>query len=84
MGNISTFHTVSYDKRKDFGFEIVNYPNLPGNIPKAQSYGVFISQWVRFTIINDNSESFPKDAKNMVNKLITQGFEKQVLKTKYF
>ena len=75
---------ISYDKRKDFGFEIVNYPNLHGNIPKAQSYGVFISQLVRFTIINDNSDSFLEDAKNMVNKLITQGFEKQVLKTKYF
>ena len=32
-------HT-SYDKRNDFDFNIVNFPNLYGNIPKGQSYGV--------------------------------------------
>ena len=68
-------HT-SYDKRKDFGFDIINYPNLNGNIPKGQSYGVFISQLVRFTTINDNETNFSKDTKNMVAKLINQGFDK--------
>ena len=29
-------------------FPIVNFPNLFGNIPKSHSYGVFISQLVRF------------------------------------
>lgn len=75
---------ISYDKRKDFSFDIVNYPNLKGNIPKAQAYGVFISQLVRFTTINDSVNNFFKDAKNMVQKLINQGFKKHVLKNKYF
>ena len=69
---------------KDFGFDIVNYPNLNGNIPKGQSYGFFISQLVRFTTINDNATNFTKDAKNMVTKLINQGFDKHILKMKYF
>lgn len=73
----------SYDKRKDFGFQIVNYPNLNGNIPRAQSYGVFVSQLVRFATINDNAKCFLKDAKNMVQKLLCQGFKKYVLKKKY-
>ena len=30
-----------YDKRDKFGFPIVNFPNLTGNIPTGQSYGVF-------------------------------------------
>lgn len=34
-------HTKLYDKRDAFGFEIVNYPDLSGNIPEKQSYGVF-------------------------------------------
>ena len=73
----------SYDKRKDFGFNIVNYPNLNGNIPKAQSYGVFISQLIRFTNINENLKGFLGDAKNMVKKLVNQGFKRDILKKKY-
>lgn len=75
---------VSYDKRNDFGFDIVNYPNLRGNIPKSQAYGIFISQLVRFATINDNATNFIKDVKHMVSKLINQGFEKNILMLKYF
>ena len=32
-----------FDKRDNFGFSIVNFPNLSGNIPISQLYGVFIS-----------------------------------------
>jgi len=37
-----------YDKRDNFDFPIVNYPDLSGNIPSRQSYSVFISQLVRY------------------------------------
>ena len=37
-----------YDKRDDFGFDIVNFPFLDGDIPHATSYGVYISQLIRF------------------------------------
>ena len=75
-------HT-SYDKRNDFDFNIANFANLYGNIPKGQSYGFFISQTVRYTKINDNVKDFIKDAKNMVMKLTNQGFDKHILKIKY-
>ena len=42
----------SYDKRDDFNFKIMNYPNLSGNVPKKPCYGVFISQLVRYANIN--------------------------------
>ena len=77
------FRYSSYDKRNDFGFDIVKYPNLCGNIPKSQAYGVFISQLVRFATINDNFSSFIKDVKNMVNKLLRQGFDRDILISKY-
>ena len=32
--------TSLYDKRDDFPFKIVNFPDLSGNIPHASSYGV--------------------------------------------
>ena len=38
-----------YDKRDNFGFSIVNFPDLSGNIPTSQSYGVFISQLIRYS-----------------------------------
>ena len=40
--------TKIYDKRDDFDFEIVNYPFLDGDISRCTSYGVYISQLIRF------------------------------------
>lgn len=40
--------TSLYDKRDDFNFDIVNFPFLDGNIPKGPSYGIYISQLVRY------------------------------------
>ena len=37
-----------YDKRDDFNFEIVNFPFLDGEVPRSPSYGVYISQLIRF------------------------------------
>ena len=44
----SDIHTSIYDKRDDFGFPIVNYPWLSGDVPRLPSYGIYISQLVRF------------------------------------
>ena len=45
QGKIST---KIYDKRDDFSFPIVNFPFLDGDVPLAPSYGVYISQLVRY------------------------------------
>ena len=37
-----------YDKRDDLNFEIVNFPFLHGDVPRSPSYGVYISQLIRF------------------------------------
>ena len=37
-----------YDICDDFDFEIVNFPFLDGDIPRSTSYGVYISQLIRF------------------------------------
>ena len=44
----SDIHTSVYDKRDDFGFPIVNFQWLSGDVPRLQSYGIYISQLVRF------------------------------------
>ena len=44
----SNNHTSAYDKRNDFGFPKVNFPWLSGDVPRLPSYGIYISQLVRF------------------------------------
>ena len=56
-----------YDKRDDFDFEIVNFPFLDGNVPRSTSYGVYISQLIRFA----RKSSYVADF-NTRNKLLTQ------------
>ena len=43
-----TVSTKFYDKRDDFDFDIVNFPFLDGDVPRRTSYGVYISQLIRF------------------------------------
>ena len=41
-----TISTKIYNKRDDF--DIVNFPFLDGDVPRRTSYGVYISQLIRF------------------------------------
>ena len=42
------------DKRDDFNFEIVNFPFLDGDVSRSSSYGVYISQLIRFAKVGSN------------------------------
>ena len=42
------FSIIIYDKRDDFDFKIVNFLFLDGDVPRSTSYGVYISQLIRF------------------------------------
>ena len=65
--------TKIYDKRDDFDFEIVNFPFLDGEVPCSTSYGVYISQLIRFA----RASSYVADV-NTRNKLLTQNINKAV------
>jgi hypothetical protein len=41
--------TKIYDKRDDFNFKIINFPNICSNIPASPAYGVYISQLIRYS-----------------------------------
>ena len=43
-----TVSTKLYDKRDDFDLDIVNFPFPDGDVPRRTSYGVYISQLIRF------------------------------------
>ena len=76
------FLYYSWDKRRDFSFKVVNYPNLSGNIPSSQSYGVYTSQLVRFCDINMTYSQFLRDITTLTEKFVNQGFQKSGLKDK--
>ena len=42
--------TKIYDTRDDIDFEIVNFPFLNGDVTRTTSYGVYISQHIRFAL----------------------------------
>ena len=70
------FRYCSYGKRNEFGYHICNYPNLHGNIPYKQAYGVYMAQIIRFCNINLLVNSFINDISIMTVKFMKQGFGK--------
>ena len=73
----------SYDKRKNFNFPVIRYPNLNGNIPLNPAYGVFISQLIRLCDINMMLEDFKHDVMDLVNILLNQGYKYKMLRIKF-
>ena len=59
--------TKIYDKRDEFDFKIVNFPFLDDDVPRSTSYGVYISQLIRFARASSHVADF-----NTRNKLLTQ------------
>ena len=63
-----------YDKRDDFNFEIVNFPFLDGDVPRSPSYGVYISQLIRFARECFNVNDFNNRNLFLTEKLLKQGY----------
>ena len=69
-----------FDKRDAFGFSIVNFPDVSGNIPAKQSYGVFVSQLIRYARCCQHLQDFSERTKILIHRLTNQGFKKLILK----
>ena len=63
-----------YDKRDDFSFPIVNFPFLDGDVPLAPSFGVYISQLVRYARVCSDVSDFNERNLCITEKLLSQGF----------
>ena len=63
-----------YDKRDDFDFDIVNFPFLDGDVPRHPSYGVYISQLIRFARVCSHVDDFNTPNKCLTAKLLKQGY----------
>ena len=63
-----------YDKRDDFDFDIVNFPFLDGDVPRSTSYGIYISQLIRFARVSSYVADYNARNKNLTAKLLQQGY----------
>ena len=67
--------TKIYDKRADFDFDTVNFPFLDGDVPRSASYGVYISQLIRFARVSSHVDDFNTRNKVLTAKLLRQGYK---------
>ena len=59
-------------KRDDFGFDIVNFPFLDGDVPRRASNGVYISQLIWFARVCNHVVAFNARNKYLTAKLLQQ------------
>ena len=75
--NLSTTNGIVssriYDKRDDFNFKTVNFSFLDRDVPRSPSYGVYISQLIRFARVYSNVDDFDKRNLFLTAKLLKQG-----------
>ena len=69
-----TVSTKIYDKRDDFDFNIVYFLFLDGDVPRRRSYGIYISQLIRFARASSNVNDFNCRNKALTAKLLKQGY----------
>ena len=73
------FSTKLYDKRRDFKFDVVTFPNLRSKIPTRPSYGVFVGELYRICKSSTESCDFIDDVKLLISKLVYQKFDRATL-----
>ena len=73
-----------YDKRDDFDFEIVKFPFLDGDVPRSTSYGVYISQFIRFARASSYITDFNTRNTLLTQKLLKQGYQYHKLRKRFF
>ena len=69
-----------YDKRDDFDFNIVNFPYLDSDVPRSTSYGVYISQLIRFARVSNHVDDFNTRNKVLTAKLLRQGYRYNIIR----
>ena len=63
-----------YDKWDDFNFEILNFQFLDGDVPGSPSYGVYISQLIRFARVCSNVDDFNNRNLYLTAELLKRGY----------
>ena len=73
-----------FDKKDAFDFDIVNFPDLSGNIPTAPAYGTYILQLLRYSGACHNYDNFSSWHSMFAERLFSQGFSvRKLMRTFY-
>ena len=72
--------TKIYD---NFDFDIVNFPFLDGDVPRRTSYGVYISQLIRFARASSSVSDCNCRNKPLTAKLLRQGYRYHKLRKSF-
>ena len=76
-------YTKLYDKHDDFDFHIVNFLFLSSNVPSSPSYGVHISQLIRYARCCSYYDDFGYRHELLVDRLLSQGSEVKRLRNSF-
>ena len=82
-GGVNWIHLVRPSVRPSdaFKFEIINYPDLSGNIPTKPAYGVFTSQVIRYARICSKKGDLLERVKSLTKKLLRKHYTINGLKS---
>ena len=58
----------------------MNFPFLDGDVPRSASYGVYISQLIRFTRVSSHVDDFNTRNKVLAAKLLRQGYRYHIIR----
>lgn len=76
------FQTKVYDKRNDFDFQIVKFPDTKSNIPNRVVLNVFVSQLLRFLRVCSEMDSFKIETKKLISSFQLKGCNRKILDNK--
>ena len=76
--------TKIYHYHNDFDFEIVDFPFLDGDVSRSTSYGVYISQLIRFARASTYVTDFNTRNKLLTQKLLKQGYWYHKIRKTFF
>ena len=76
------FQTKVYDKRNDFDFQIVKFPDTKSNIPNRVVLNVFVSQLLRFLRVCSEMDSFKIETKKLISSFQLKGCKRKILDNK--
>ena len=71
----------NYDKRDDFDFDIVILSFLDGDVPRSTSYGVYVSQLLRFARVSSHDDDPYTRNKVLTGKLLKRRYKYHKLRT---
>ena len=75
LGQVSYLIVWIPDLCRIYHLEIVNFPFPDGDLPRPPSYGVYISQLLRFARVCSNVGDFNNRNQFLTSKLLKQGYQ---------